>query len=146
MRILLSVRGWKAAAVLAVLAAACGLHQWRLRATLATEAVEALKPWIAGRFMEAALHEVEGRPLAQLSPAERNALARRLLAARRIEVRSIQARGLGEDVVVRVEVFVDGRPPPDGQTVRYYRMSYSTLLGWTFRQEVGPLSYWLALW
>ncbi|NIR45530.1 MAG: hypothetical protein GWN99_04060, partial [Gemmatimonadetes bacterium] len=43
-----------------------------------------------------------------------------------IEFTSISARGRGDDIVVKVEVQVAGEEPPDGERVRYFKMSHST--------------------
>ena len=139
------IRGWAALAVLLGFGGFWLFFQWRMRTTLDSEAVAALKPLIAGRLMDQAFREYSGRSPEQLSPEEQEALGKRLQAARRVEIKSIKAHGLGEHIVVRVEVRVDGKPPADGKTVRYYVMYYSTVLGWTFLQEVGPLAYWFGL-
>jgi len=147
MNIKIKVHGWAGIVILSAFAVLYVLWQCAMRATVDTEAVEALKPWIAGQFMNSALREAGGRPLKELSPQERKALGRKMMAAKKVEIRSIQARSAGEnDIVVRVEALIDGMPPPDGKTIHYYRMHYSVLTGWSFDQEVGPLLYWLALW
>lgn len=145
MSITVRVHGWKAIAVLLVAAALGVFYQVRMRSTLSTEAVEKLRPFIVARVAGDALREMGGRSFEEMSPGERDALAARLPAADRVEIRSISAHGTGERVVVRAEVLVDGKPPPDGKTLRYYSMHYSTLMGWSFDQEVGALSYWLEL-
>ena len=105
----IQLKGWKAIAALAVIAAIFG-----------------------GKFL------MERRTLG-LEVAEE------LLGLARIELPSIQARGRGDDVVVRVEIRVDGKEPPEGESVRYYRMSHSALTGWRVRRETTALSYYLKL-
>jgi len=120
--------------------------QVKMRSTIGTEAIDALRPWIVARFMREALADLEGKSYAELTQEEVETLGDNLQAASRVDIRSIQAKGHGENVVVRVEVWVDGKPPRDGKTIRYYAMNYSAVSGWTFSSEVGPLSYWVELW
>ncbi len=145
MSVQIQLKGWKAIVILLAFAGAWGYLHVRKQATLETEAVEAVKPWIVAACMRDALGNVKDRPLDQLTQEEIQTLNRKIKAASRVEIQSIKSRGLGEKVVVRAEVLVDGKPPRDGKTVRYYSMRYSTLLGWTYQQEVDAISYWLAL-
>lgn len=140
------VRGWKTLAILLALAGVWGYRQWSMRTSIDQAALEKLKPWIVAEFASKALSETAGgRPYEQLTTEERRALGEKVLAAGRAEVRVTGLHGLGTEAVVRVEVLIDGQPPPDGRTTRYYRLDHSLLLGWTFRQEVPRLSYWLEL-
>ena len=138
--------GGKAVLTLLLFAGYWGFRQWSINSSLDTGAVQAIKPWIIGHLENAALRESQNKPFDQLSQQERAALSQKLIAANRVEIKSIQAHGLGDRTVVRVEVLVDGKPPPDSKTIHYYKMNYSTLLGWSYRQEVDAVSYWLALW
>ena len=140
------VRGWKAVVILVAAGALWGYRQWSSRKTLDTEALEAIRPWIVAQYMSAALRETKNISLESLSQQEKEAYADKLLASGKVEIQSIKAHGLVDNTVVRVEFLVDGRPPPDGKSVRYYRMKYSMLLGWTYDREVDAVSYWLALW
>lgn len=139
------IHGWKAVAILLAFAGFFLYRFYAMQTTLDTGAVEALKPWIAGRAIQTALQETGDRPFEQLTQEEKMSLSSKLLASRRVEIESISAHGLGENAVVRVSVLVDGKPMPDGRTVRYYRMRYSPLTGWTFKQEVTAFSYWLEI-
>ena len=51
----------------------------------------------------------------------------------------------GDDVIVKVEIQVDGGPPPDGGAVRYYRMRYRGLSGWTVARRTSVWSYRLKM-
>lgn len=46
-------------------------------------------------------------------------------------------------MVVRAEFLVDDRPPAEGENVRYYRMSYTTITGWRMKQPTTALAYYL---
>lgn len=68
-----------------------------------------------------------------------------LIATQNVTFTSIEARGAPDDMIVRIVIQVDGRPPADGREVRYYRMSHSTINGWRLRGETTALAYWLKL-
>jgi len=57
----------------------------------------------------------------------------------------VEVRGRGDDIVVKVEVQVAGKDPPDGRRVRYFRMSHSSVTGWRMRYETSALSYYLKM-
>lgn len=145
-RTTIKLRGWKAVAVLLAFAGFVLFNRYASRRTLDSDAVEAIKPWIVSAYCRPALAKLEARPLDQLTPAERQALSDNLLRAQKVEIKSIAARGSGDSIICKVEVLVDGRVPPDGRTVRFYRMSYSHLLGWIYKQESNALMWHLTLW
>ena len=133
---------WIAVLILLVL---FGLQHGCMRATVAQGSVECIQPWVVADYGRLALRDVQGKLPDQLSKAEVDALADKVSAAQCVDVQFLKARGLGSNVVVKVKITVDGKTPPDGKDIRYYRVNYSYLFGWTYDQEVGPLSYWL-LW
>ncbi len=45
--------------------------------------------------------------------------------------------------MVRAEILVDGGTPPDGRSVRYFRMRHSMVTGWRMRYEAHAVSYYL---
>ena len=56
---------------------------------------------------------------------------------------SLQSRGGGDNFYVRVEILVDGKTPPTGKSLRYFRLSRSLLLGYVFQEEAWALEYYL---
>lgn len=64
-----------------------------------------------------------------------------LLIGQSVTFASVKARGASGDMVVRVEVLIDGEPPRDG-AVRYYRMSHSAVTGWRLRHEVHAWTFY----
>ena len=69
--------------------------------------------------------------------------AKDLIKLEEIEFVSVRTRGTKE-VVVRLEIKVRGQAPPDGRSVRYWRMRRS-MLGWTMEYETTALAYYLKL-
>ena len=62
--------------------------------------------------------------------------ANEILAATRVTIPTIKAKGSRREPVVRIEILVDGKPPADGQGVRYYTMRFSSITGWTMGHKV----------
>lgn len=144
MSVTLKVTGWKAAALLVAVLGLWLFARARAYRTLDTEAVDAIRPCLAAAYMWNALGEAD-RPFERMTAAEQKDFSDKVLAAGRVRIASIRARGSGDHIVCRVEVSGDGQPPPDGRTVRYYAMRYSALTGWTYEDETSPLLYYLTL-
>ncbi|MBP7828306.1 MAG: hypothetical protein KA248_00160 [Kiritimatiellae bacterium] len=144
MSLTVHVKGWQAAALLLAVLGLWLFARARAYRTLDTEAVEAIRPWLAAAYMWNALGEAD-RPFERMTASEQKAFSDKVLAAGRVRITSIRARGSGDHIVCRVEVSVDGQPPSDGKTVRYYAMRYSSLTGWTYEDETSPLLYYLTL-
>ena len=141
----ITLRGWQAGAAALALLILVIAHQAFIGRKLDRQAIEGLKPHLKGRILSQAL---DNRPWNKLSDAEKKEFSDLAVSMTNpeIDLNNVSARGFGSRRVVRVEVSLQGKPPPDGRTVRYFSMEYSLLFGWIYRQEVGPLSYWLAPW
>ena len=61
------------------------------------------------------------------------------------EIVSATRHGLGSGAVVRVEVRYKGKSPSDGMNVRYLRMRYSMLTGWSVLREATKWDYYFAV-
>ena len=66
------------------------------------------------------------------------------MSASKLSIRKLDAHGPLDDVVVRVELERSPAFPPGFELVRYYRMRYSSLTGWSHRGPGSALSFWLA--
>lgn len=136
------LKGWKAIAALAVIAVVL-IAQFRAeRSTLETEAADELKLWVTSEYLAQGLHGVDP---SQMTEEELQAKGEELLRLNQVQFTSISARGRGDDIVVKLEVLVDGEVPPDGKPVRYFKMTHSTVTGWRVRWETTALSYYLKL-
>jgi len=132
-----TLTGGKAILLLAAIAAVF-LFRLSVRSrTLDPEAKSVLKAWLVAEYSRPVLASIK----ASRVDAEK---ARQLKDSSAVELTSISARGCGRDSEVRVEVMVAGRTPPDGRSVRYFRMRYS-LVGWSLEQESSALFYHLTL-
>ena len=136
------VTGWKAIAVLVLAAAFVGYRYNAMRSTVATEAADELRFWLAAEYVAMGLPALE-QALESGDSIAAELQAREIVARDRIEFPSLTARGEPDDVVLRAEILVDGRTPPDGESVRYFQMRHSTVTGWRMRREVTAVSYYL---
>ena len=100
--------------------------------TIEIAAAEVLKFSLWGEYASRLMAE---RP----EPTEET--ARRALALDNIQFPEINGRGTPSDMVVRVRIVVDGSPPPDGRSVRYFRMEYSQLTKWRYVRETTAFAY-----
>lgn len=132
-----NLKGGPAVLVLAALIAFGAWRVYAARVALDTDARERIEEQLEARYLRGALADVGGGiPNGEQVEA--------LLRSGRVEIQSLSARGTPGDVVVRVEATVDGQPPPDGEPVTYWRMSYSTVAGWRVERATTALSWWLA--
>ncbi|HSY18482.1 MAG TPA: hypothetical protein VK815_09125 [Candidatus Acidoferrales bacterium] len=68
------------------------------------------------------------------------------LAIGQLQIDSLDKRGLGGMVVVKVKFHLaDGKAPPDGQDTRYYRLRFNWINGWRFPYKVNEQQY-LSAW
>jgi anti-sigma-K factor RskA len=138
------VTGWKAIVVLLLAAAFVGYRYYAVQTTLETGAADELRFWLAAEYMAQGLPALEDA-VARGDAAAAEEQAREIVARDRIEFIDMSARGAPEDLAVRVRIRVDGRAPPDGREVRYFRMRHSTVTGWRMRRETTKLGYYLTL-
>ena len=74
------------------------------------------------------LQQLEGEYYSQTLPDVAHADQFEVLE---VTIAEIDARGVFDDKqVIRVKPLVNGGPPPDGETYRYFTSSYSSLFGW----------------
>ncbi len=138
----IKLTGWKAVLVLVAVAGFLGYRYYALHTTVATEAADELRFWLAAEYMAAGLPALE-QAVESGDAVAAEIQAQEILARERIEFTELSARGSPEDVVVRAEILVDGRAPPVGEPVRYFRMEHSMVTGWRMQREVHAISYYL---
>ncbi|UCF41770.1 MAG: hypothetical protein JSW43_05445 [Gemmatimonadota bacterium] len=138
------VTGWKALLMLLIAAGFVGYRYYAMQTTLETGAADELRFWLAAEYIAQGLPALE-EAVELGDPTAAEELARDIVARDRIEFTEMSARGAPEDLAVRVRIRVDGRVPPVGREVRYFRMRYSTVTGWRMRWETTKLGYYLEL-
>ena len=131
-----TLTGWKAVVVLVVIVGVVAVRVVTARARLETEGREALRAWVVGEVQRGLLAD------STLSLQERGAA---LVQASTITIVSLEARGPLDDAVVRVRLAPHAAYPSDAEVVRYYRMQFSEITGWTYYGRANVVSWYLAL-
>lgn len=142
----INIKGWKVIPVIVVLLVIVGYKYYAMKETLDTDATQVIKTWILAEYVGKGIDNLKLQNLDAMSSEQAEQAAEQLLKLNRIDIKSIKARGKGDDIVVRVEITVDGKTPPDGKRIRYFRMRHSMITGWTMKRGATSLSYYLKLW
>ena len=142
----ISIKGWKVIPVLVVVLVIVGYKYYAMNATLDTDAMSVIKTWILAEYVGKGIDNLKLQNLDAMSPEQAERAAEQLLKLNRIDIKSIKARGKGDNIVVRVEITVDGKTPPDGKRIRYFRIKHSMITGWTMKGRATSLSYYSKLW
>ncbi len=130
-----TLTGWKALLALVVLVGAVGFRVATARAKLDTQGRAALEAWVQGELIRPILDDTTR------SLAERGAAIGK---ASSVTIRSLAVRGPLDDAVARVELDQGPALPPGTDLVRYYRVRYSEITGWTHHGRANVLSWYLA--
>ncbi len=109
--------------------------------TLESEAVDVIKMWLVAEYSRMMLPELQAMVQNPSGKEKQIEEMVKQISLDSVRIASIKARGKGDDVAVRVEITVDGKDPPDGKRIRYFRMSHSTLIGWQYDYEIGKWRY-----
>jgi len=139
------LRGWQALVAIPVLLGFWGIQMY-LRVCSVDDAMrdavraELLNEYSGRGPKDVARLVAEARAGSTVEPVQP-------LVQRDVEFSSIAARGkIGAPVtLVRAEVTVDGGPPPDGRSVRYFRMSTKFTGGWMVIGESDSYGYLMQL-
>jgi hypothetical protein len=131
----LSLTGWKAVLVLAVVVGVGGFRLTTARTKIDAQGRAALEAWIRAEAVRPILADTT-RSLAQEGAA--------LSKASSVTIRSLAVRGPLRNAVVRVELAPSPALPPGTKLVRYYHMRYSQTSGWTNRGSATAMDWHLA--
>ncbi len=130
----IKLTGAKAVVAILLVAAFMGYRFFSAMSTIETAAAEELKFSLWGEYASRLMAE---------KPQPTEETARRALALDNIEFPEINGRGTPGDMIVRVRISVNGSPPPDGRSVRYFRMEYSQLTRWRYVRATTAFAYHL---
>lgn len=139
----IKLTGWPAVGVALLAVAFLGYKIFVVRGSLGPEELAEVKLWLQAEYSSRHLDELRAA-VDSRDAATAEALTKEIRAMESIEFVSIGKRGT-DDFVVRLEIEVDGRDPPDGERVRYFVMEHSELLGWRVKRETYWWSYWLKI-
>jgi len=135
-----TLKGWKVIAFLVVAALYTVARYYNRQQSLESAGREAVRSWVALESQRASLasHGLDAAPdSAELAE---------LLRSRDIEINEMTGRGVGDNMVVRVVISMHGGPPPDGRSIRYFRLVHSLLTGWRVLGESTALRYYTRFW
>lgn len=132
--------GFKAVLALIVVAGVIGFRFVTAHRALSDDATKILALQIQSEYARGYL---KGLTADNITPE----MVDSITALQRVTFPKIRARGSLDNAIVRAEVLIDGAPPPDGRSVRYFRMRYSSVLGWRLKsgREPTALQYYLAM-
>lgn len=140
------LRGWHAIIGIAALLGYWGIQMYMRVAPVDDAMRDAVRAELLNEYSGRGPKDVarlvtearEGMPVEPVQP----------LVQRDVEFNSIAARGKigGPVTFVRAEVTLDGGPPPDGRSVRYFRISRKFIGGgWMVIGESDPYGYFMQL-
>ena len=146
----IQLKGLPAVAVVILVLGFGAYRVHSMQTTLETDAVEELKFWILSDYARQALADLPD-DVNTVSDQQATETAEKIQALERIEFTSIKAKGMWKsgkdaDVIVKADLLVDGQPPPDGVSTRYYKMRYSSVSGWRVIRRTSAWSWRLKLW
>ena len=137
------LRGWRAAAVAVVFLGIVGYRTTTRFRTVDDAGREVLRTWLVKDYQG-----LGPKGLAQRVAEYRAGIRTQEEVpskAPAVEITSLSAHGLADSMVVRVEVTVDGGPPPHGHPVRYLRLMRRVEGGWFVFTETDSFRYYQAL-
>ncbi len=140
----IQLRGWKAVAAVLVAVAVAGFTFLNSR-SLDQKDMRPVIDVLEADYARLGLGQL--RPAVEAGDEEAAAAAAAEMTARagRVRLTSIRAKGSSTEPIVRVEIEVDGKAPPDNRPVRYFQMRYSTVTGWRMVRETTAFAYYTKL-
>ena len=131
----IEIKGWPAVAILAVFVLIGGFRYCSTSSEISPQARESIQTYLDARY---AAHFLDD-PEFLANPDE---MAEELLAG--VDIVDIKVKGRKEKIV-RVEIAVNGQAPPDGESIKYFRVTDSMMMGEVFEGEVTSFSWHLKL-
>ena len=139
----ITIKGPAAILLLLGIAVAAVANVLVSRSTLPVGGREAIERGLALQY---GLRRAAGLDADTMSVEAGEALAADLRRLDNVEILSLRSKGWTFDRIVRVEVAVDGGPPPDGKPVRYLFLDCGPVVDCIVLDEVSWISYALGLW
>jgi hypothetical protein len=134
------LKGWPAIIVVVLILGVSGYRLYSRFPTVNDDGREALRGWLVKEYTGRG-----PRALAQRVADYQAGLPDRPVAAPaeepKVEFVSLSAHGSPSDMIARVEVSVDGGPPPDGRPVRYLFLTAVPERGWIVFAETDSYHY-----
>ncbi|MBI4028054.1 MAG: hypothetical protein HY360_23930 [Verrucomicrobia bacterium] len=149
----IKIKGWKAVAVLLLLSGVGGFQYYKLQTTLDAKAAGVIKAHLESEY-SGEMSQMLDQARQAKTPLNAEAIMKAAEKLQRIKISSISARagrrnvdhGNHDEVIVRVEYTIDGKPPPDGKSPRYFVMEERLLGEWRLNWETSAFNYYSKLW
>ena len=146
----IKLNGVNAAIAIVLLGGFALFRMATMQTELKTDALQQLKHYLAAEYAKQGVAGFTKDLESGQAISDKDALARTqaILDTQKITFPSVSAHGAwrdGGEVVAKVRIEVNGGPPPDGVSVRYYRMRYRSLSGWNVKGRTSAWAYWLKL-
>ena len=139
----ITIKGPAAILLLLGIAGAAVMNTLVYRTTLPVGGREAIERGLALQY---GIRRAAGLVPDTMSVESGEALAADLQRLDKVEILSLRSKGWTFDRIVRVEVALDGSPPPDGKPVRYLFLDCGPVVDCIVLDEVTWISYALGLW
>ena len=140
----ITIKGPWAIIVLLLLGTYMVFEYYDRNRTLETGAIDEIKTWLVAEYSILLLPELQAMVQKPSGKEQQIGEIAAQIARENISIRNLKARGSGDDVAVRFEITVNGKAPPDGKRIRYFRMSHSPLTGWQYEYEIDKWRYYLS--
>ena len=139
-----TLRGWKAVAVVALIAVITGYRFVSRFQTVDNAGRDVLTGWLLKDYNAQGPRDLIKRvqdykaglpmqPVTEIKPMN-------------IEFVSLSAHGVRDAMVAKAQIMVEGGAPPDGRAVRYFYLTRNVDGVWTVFTETDAYSYYRALW
>lgn len=138
------LKGPGAVVALVVIAAVVGLQYFSRRQSLQTQGITAIKIQLVADYTRYHLPELQKAAAGGTVDETRIKEIVGHVNPDNIDIVSVSARGHGGTCVARAQIRVAGAEPPDGRSVRYFKMQHSSLTGWRVVSDANPWNYYLA--
>ena len=103
-----------------------------------------IKLQLVGEYLSPALKDAQSA-LAEGHREELSSFAQTTLTAKDIEFSDISTHGYDDEVITRFTIRVRGQTPPDGKSVRYYKLRFQKIGGWRVVHESSAWPYYSKL-
>jgi hypothetical protein len=133
-------RGWKAIAVIALIVAVYGLRVYSRIQKVDEDGRNVLQAWLLKDYNGQGPRDIMRRM--QDYKAGLPVQPMKAIEPMNIDFPVLSAHGSASEMVVKVEISVDGSPPPDGQPIRYFHMSHDADRGWSVSSETDSFWYY----
>ena len=131
----IEIKGWPAVVILVLIVLFFGYRYFTASSEITPQTRESIQTYLDARY---AAHFLDDPEFLE----DPDSFEDELLAG--VDIVEIKVKGRKEKIV-RVEIAVNGQVPPDGESIKYFRVTDSMMMGEVFEGEVTSFSWHLKL-